>query len=667
MGDGFAMGESVTVMGESSAISRALDHLASRQSPDGCWEGEVVWNSMLLSQYVIVTRIIGPAGGAPAIDEPVKQRMIHHYRVTCTPEGAWGMHPDSGPYVFFTAMAYVALRLLGLGPDDPLTAGARRWLRAQPGGVRAIPSWGKFWLAMLGLYGYEGVNPVAPELFVLPERLPVHPSRYYCHTRYIYLAIAYLYGRRFRADLGPITAALRSELYDAPYESIDFAAHRHDIAATDLYVRPGRALRVAYDALSLYERVHSRALRRRALAHCFERILYEVRTSRHQGLSPVNGLLNCLALHAEDPSHPDLAPSLRGVEAWRWDDEAEGIRYAGARSNAWDTAFVLRASLEVTPELQPAAALRRAYGFLRETQITSELPGYREERRDPALGGWCFSDGQHRWPVSDCTAEALSSILAVHATPGLVPSPADRISRERIRLAAEFILARQNDDGGFGTYEQRRGGAFLESLNPSEMYGSCMTERSYLECTASSIGALARLRAAHPELLRSSIDSAVDRGARLLRDAQRPDGSWPGFWGINFTYATFHVVEALRAVGAKPDDPAIARAAVWLRSKQRSDGSWGEHYTSCLEGRYVEHSQGQVIMTSWALLALLLSDEPGSDAVRRGVAWLTAMQQPDGSWPRQAVAGVFFGTAMLDYRLYKDYFPLWALARAAAA
>ena len=43
--------------------------------------------------------------------------------------------------------------------------------------------------------------------------------------------------------------------------------------------------------------------------------------------------------------------------------------------------------------------------------------------------------------------------------------------------------------------------------------------------------------------------------------------------------------------------------------------------------------------------------------------WLSARQLPDGSWPTQAPAGVFFGTAMLDYRLYKEYFPLWALAR----
>src|SRR2546426_317197 len=66
---------------------------------------------------------------------------------------------------------------------------------------------------------------------------------------------------------------------------------------------------------------------------------------------------------------------------------------------------------------RPAAgALRRGYAFLRDSQLTVELHGYREEHRDPVLGGWCFSDGAHRWPVSDCTAEAVSALLAAHDT-----------------------------------------------------------------------------------------------------------------------------------------------------------------------------------------------------------------------------------------------------------
>jgi lanosterol synthase len=227
-----------------------------------------------------------------------------------------------------------------------------------------------------------------------------------------------------------------------------------------------------------------------------------------------------------DPQHPLLAPALRGVEAWRWEDEAEGVRFAGARSNAWDTAFALRAALEAPPALRPVhdggsapkpltAAIRRGYAYLRDTQMVDELPGRERERRDAIRGGWCFSDGQHRWPVSDCTAEALSAILLAHQVPGLI-APAERIPEARLEQAVAFLLDRQNDDGGFGTYERRRGGAFLEALNPSEMYGSCMTERSYLECTASSIGALARVRGLASGTLGARVDRAIARGAVLV-------------------------------------------------------------------------------------------------------------------------------------------------------
>ena len=94
-----------------------------------------------------------------------------------------------------------------------------------------------------------------------------------------------------------------------------------------------------------------------------------------------------------------------------------------------------------------------------------------------------------------------------------------------------------------------RSSALLEAVNPSEMFGQCMTERSYLECTGSALCALATFRAAYPHVLRAPIDAALTHGVRFLRRRQRPDGSFPGFWGINFTYAIFHVVKGLRAAG----------------------------------------------------------------------------------------------------------------------
>jgi 2,3-oxidosqualene cyclase len=644
------------------AVDAAIDHLLSLQRDDGCWEGEMVWCTMILSQYVIVHSVAGRSW-----DAPTRAAIVRHYEVTRTPEGAWGLHPESAGYVFNTALAYVALRLLGLEPEHPLVAPARRWLHAQPGGVRAIPTWGKFWLALLDLYGFEGVNPTLPELFLLPVWLPFHPRRYYCHTRQIYLALASLYGSRFRARLGPIVHQLRQELYPLPYATIDFAAHRHEVAPSDLHVRPGWLLRLGYGLLSWYDRHHLPGLRRKALAYCLERIRYEQRTSRHQALSPVNGLLNCLVLLAQNPADPDLRASLDGLEAWRWEDADEGLRYAGARSQTWDTAFALHA-LTAGPDRGhgSADALWRACRFLKGAQLTEEIPSPHRENRDPARGGWCFSDGAHRWPVSDCTAEALDAILTIHRTPGLSWLAEERISDERLHAAAVFILSRQNGDGGFGTYERRRGSELLERINPSEMFGQCMTEGSYVECTGSALAALSHFRAAYPETLSARIDRAVARGIRFLRRRQRADGAFAGFWGIHFTYAIFHAVRGLRAAGLPPDDPALVRAAEWLERHQRSDGGWGEHFRSCLEGRYVEHPESQAVMTSWALLALLEVLGPRAAAVEHGAAWLRARQSPEGAWPRQAVNGVFFGTAMLDYRLYPAYFPTWALARHAA-
>ncbi len=340
----------------------------------------MVWCPIITAQYVIVRHVVGRP-----LDESARAALQRYFEVTRTAEGGWGLHPESPAYVFVTSLAYVALRLLGLSADLPVVKDARGWLRAQPGGVLAIPTWGKFWLALLDLCDWRAVNPTPPEIFLLPSALPIHPVRFYCHTRLIYLGMAVLAGRRVRASLGSLTAALREELYDVPYEAIDFAAHRDHLAASDVYVRPGPVLRALALVLVGWERVCPAAWRRRAVATCLERIRIEQRVSAGQGLSPVNGLLNCLALWANDPADPDLARSLDGLEAWRWEDEVEGRRYAGARSNAWDTAFALRALAATGEPIETSAAARRGAAFLRATQMSEDLParGCGMARSDP--------------------------------------------------------------------------------------------------------------------------------------------------------------------------------------------------------------------------------------------------------------------------------------------
>lgn len=58
------------------------------------------------------------------------------------------------------------------------------------GGATYITSWGKFWLAVLGVYSWDGMNPTPPEMWLLPYAPwtgigMAHPGRYWCHCRMV--------------------------------------------------------------------------------------------------------------------------------------------------------------------------------------------------------------------------------------------------------------------------------------------------------------------------------------------------------------------------------------------------------------------------------------------------------------------------------------------------
>jgi lanosterol synthase len=419
-------------------------------------------------------------------------------------------------------------------------------------------------------------------------------------------------------------------------------------------------------------------LRAAALRRCEGLIGRELDATGSRTLSPVNGVLNAMALHARGAGKAAVAACVAGFEFYRWDDAARGLRYAGGRSSVWDTAFAVEALL-ARPERAGAyrAPLLRAYRYLADQQMTRPVAARDPLFPDRAAGGWCFGPSAQAWPVGDCTAEALAAVCAVHRAvevPGRLPDA-------RLAAAAAFVLSRQNGDGGFGSYERARAPRGLERLNPSEMFARCMTDQSYVECTGSCLVALARFRDAVPEYAPAGVRRgwggtsgeggspsrtarAIGRGVRFLLSRQRPDGAFPGAWGVYLTCGTFHAARGLRAAGLGREHPALRRAARWLVAHQKADGGWGEHFTGCLRQEYVEHPESQAAMTSWAVLALCETVGPRHPAVARGAAWLGARQTAAGACPPEAVNGAFFGTAMLDYELYRAYFPAWALAAA---
>ena len=80
--------------------------------------------------------------------------------------------------------------------------------------------------------------------------------------------------------------------------------------------------------------------------------------------------------------------------------------------------------------------------------------------------------------------------------------------------------------------------------------------------------------------------------------------------------------------------------------------------------RKLKPSISTASQTAWALLGLMAVGEARSDAVARGVAWLTAHQGEDGLWGQEVYTGGGFPRVFyLRYHGYPRYFPLWALAR----
>jgi cycloartenol synthase len=76
--------------------------------------------------------------------------------------------------------------------------------------------------------------------------------------------------------------------------------------------------------------------------------------------------------------------------------------------------------------------------------------------------------GAFRWPISDCTAEGLKAVLLLR-NQGCITAGCQTITDERLYKALNVLLALQNVDGGWATYENNRGYSWYEWLNPSEV------------------------------------------------------------------------------------------------------------------------------------------------------------------------------------------------------
>ncbi|GGZ38283.1 squalene--hopene cyclase [Streptomyces poonensis] len=155
--------------------------------------------------------------------------------------------------------------------------------------------------------------------------------------------------------------------------------------------------------------------------------------------------------------------------------------------------------------------------------------------------------------------------------------------------------------------------------------------------TAEVVLALRRVR--HPDPGR--VDRAVGRGVRWTLGMQSRNGAWAAFDVDNTSPfpnrlpfcdfgevidppsadVTAHVVEML-AVEGRAHDPSTRRGIEWLLAAQEPNGSWFGRW-----GVNYVYGTGSVVP------ALTVAGLPAAHpAIRRAVAWLETVQNDDGGW-----------------------------------
>ncbi|MCO5573063.1 hypothetical protein L7F22_026828 [Adiantum nelumboides] len=597
-----------------------------------------------------------------------KEEMVRYLYNHQNKDGGWGLHIEGHSTMFGSVLSYVTLRLLGQelddGEDQAMERG-RAWI-VQHGGATTIPSWGKFWLSVLGTFEWVGNNPLPPEVWLLPYFVPIHPGRMWCHCRMVYLPMCYIYGKRFTGKLTETVLALRRELFKIPYEDIDWNKARNECAKEDLYYPHPMVQDILWATLHKLGEpglMHwpGSLLRKKALETVIKHVHYEDENTRYICNGSVNKVLNMLCCWIENPNSEAFKRHLPRIPDYLWVAEDGMKMQAYNGSPLWDTSFAVQALISTGLLETCGPTLKKAHDFIDRSQVRDDCPGDLQFwYRHISKGAWPFSTRDHDWPISDCTAEGFKAALALSQLPSDIVG--ESISSERFYDAVNTILSYQNGNGGVATYELTRSYPWLELINPAETFGDIVIDYQYVECTSAVLQALAAFQKLYPKHCTEEIKSCIQRGAQFIESIQREDDMGVGEF-VSRMLDGLGLLDYLQLVEHTRNLKRFRKHAISYspRSFHQAVGV----KVTCLARKYTNlpNDRAHVVHTSWAMLALLYAGQAERDSkpLHEAAAVLINFQHENGDYPQEEITGVFNRNCMISYSAYRNIFPIWAL------
>jgi squalene-hopene/tetraprenyl-beta-curcumene cyclase len=694
------------------ALQRACERLLSLQDAAGWWQGELQTNVTMDAEDMLLREFLG----ARRPDET--ERSAAWIRSQQREDGTWANFHGGPGELSTTIEAYWALRLAGDPAEAEHMRAAAGFVRAQ-GGIERARVFTHVWLALFGLWSWEDVPALPPEIVLLPEWAPLNVYDFACWARQTIVALSLVKAHRPVRALGfgldELTAGAHS-----PEGRVGGGAPDRRARGSSIGGQPppgprtaswhGRLLAGLDRVLRSYEHRPIGPLRRLALGRAEGWIVRRQEADGSWGGIQPPWVYSLMALHlcGYPLEHPVMRRGLEGLQQFMVEDRDDrrrvgapagrSRRLEACQSPVWDTALAVVALADAGVDVDDPAMIRATEWLLGE-EVTA-TGDWAVARRNLAPGGWAFEFANVNYPDVDDTAEVVLALrrmtrgqgvagngssaaaairseidAAVGAGNGAPPATGIRpevgagIGAGNGRMSAPGTHARIEAAIGRaarwvqGMQSADGGWGAFDADNTRSLvrelpfldFGEVIDEPS-ADVTAHAVEMLAAL-----DLLDTP---AARRGVRWLIAQQEPDGSWFGRWGVNHVYGTGAVVPALIAAGVAPSEECIGRAVRWLEEHQNEDGGWGEDPRSYDDPAWIGRGPSTASQTAWALLALHAAGQTGSPAAGRGVDWLVGTQCADGTWEEPQYTGTGFPSDYyINYHLYRLVFPIMALGR----
>jgi len=610
------------------AINSAQNCLLTIQREDGHWYGELEGDTILESEYLLTLYFI------EHFHQDRVRKATNYLRQKSLPDGGWPNYPGGPPDVSSSVKAYFALKLFGDDPGAPHMKKARQVIR-NLGGLAAVNSFTRIYLALFGQYPWNWCPAVPPELVLLPSWFPINIYELSSWSRAIVVPLSVIWASRPTRSIPEYANINELWLETAEVPAVHAGFWR------GLFEKVNAALK-------LLERQGWTPWRARALAACERWMIEHFENSHGIGaiFPPIINSILALRCLGYDNDHPFTQSQILELERLEIEED-DTLRVAPCFSPIWDTVIASTALVESGLASDHPSLIRAAEWILNSEVKT--IGDWKVKNPEGRPGGWFFEYANELYPDTDDTFQVLTALSKIQ----FPEEQGERRKCEAMQRALRWLLTMQNKDGGWGSFDRECNKQYLTQIPFADH--NAMIDPSTTDITARGLETFAALGldTTHP---------AVGRAIAFVLKEQELDGSWFGRWGCNYLYGTWLALRGLKCAGVDLSQDRFVASAKWLRSVQNPDGGWGELPRSYDDPQYKGQGSSTASQTAWALMGLMSTGDYTSPSLRRGFEYLLGTQSPEGSWSDEFWTGTGFPRVFyLRYHLYATYFPLMAL------